>query len=452
MQAGARRLRPYRSIVFACGAALSSCGTGVGLEAAFADTLTVGSGCAYARPEQANAVAKPGDIIQVYPAEGDGVYHKVALRIVTPRVRWMGTTEPGRPVVLDGEGFDYSGRGAVPRAIVQFDPGADGSEILNFELRGAVNDSHNAAGIRINQAGRVTIRRCDIHHNQMGIMSNGGPDGKAEEQAILNCVIHHNGDTADPGYNHNLYLGGDSVMVGGCDIFASTTGHNVKSRARFNLFTFNHVHDSANREFDIVDSDASALAHADAVWIGNLIVKADPIAGNTNVIHFGQDMGGVRRGSAWLINNTMVTPYVGPVVRVSTTPAAVRLVNNVIYNPRQRAATLLEGVDPRTALSGAHNWLSMGYGSSSASLDPASTWVGSDLLDTPGFANESAGVFGLSTVDAARWRADPQPLRFLGIDLAGPRASATIGMRAVVFQDIAPFIGAPCRPHAAVHP
>ena len=79
----------------------------------------------------------------------------------------------GRRVRLSGTGFDYSGNGPVPRAIVQFDPAAHDGTLDGFELSGAHNGSFNGAGVRINQANNILVTHCEIYDNDMGIMSNG---------------------------------------------------------------------------------------------------------------------------------------------------------------------------------------------------------------------------------------------------------------------------------------
>ncbi len=117
-------------------------------------------------------------------------------------------------------------RADTPRAIVQFEPGAGGCVLEGFELTNARNRSSNGAGVRINQANDVVVRRCDIHHN---------------------------GSQRRAGFNHNLYLGGTSVRVTAFEIYALTTGHNYKSRAHYNWVETSFIHDSANGEFDIVD-------------------------------------------------------------------------------------------------------------------------------------------------------------------------------------------------------
>ena len=244
----------------------------VGIEATatHSATIEVGPGKTFARIEDANEKAKPGDVILVYPLEGGVPYKGTTVYVRQKGITFRGVTDdPTGRVKISGEGFDYSGRGSTPRAIFQFNRGADNCVLEGFELSGAHNESQNGAGVRINQANNVMIRSCNIHHNDMGIMSNGdGTPDTGRNQRIEYCAIHHNGSFDHPGFNHNLYLGGTSVTLSYCDIHSSLTGHNVKSRAHFTRVEYCYVHDSANREFDLVDSADTARPNSHAVAHG----------------------------------------------------------------------------------------------------------------------------------------------------------------------------------------
>ncbi len=293
----------------------------VGLAAAA--ELAVGPGKQFDRIEPALARAKPGDTILVFPPGEGQAYEKVALYVATPKLTIKAkTARAGDRIILSGKGFDYSGRGHIPRAIVQFSPGADGCTLEGFELAAAHNESHNGAGVRINQANDVTIRRCEIHGNDMGIMSNGdGTEKTAVNQRIENCLIHSNGDRSEPGYNHNLYLGGTSVTVEACEVHSSLTGHNIKSRARLTRVLWCYVHDSANRELDLVDARDTTAEHSDAVVAGCVIVKGAECE-NRAVIHFGKDGKSEHDGTIYLIHNTIVTPYISPLLTLSADKAS----------------------------------------------------------------------------------------------------------------------------------
>lgn len=289
------------------------------------------------RIEDAVAKAVPGDVIVVQAASLD----KVAVVVNKPKltIRSAGTNR----VAISGKGFDYSGRGSVPRAVFQFNKGADGSVLDGFEISGAHNESHNGSGVRINQANDVTVRNCDIHNNDMGIMSNGdGTTNSANRQVITSCAIHHNGDKTEPGYNHNLYLGGTSVTVTECDIHHSLTGHNLKSRAHRTTILGCRIHDSANRELDFVDAADTESPGSDARVAGCTIEKAADCSGNRGVIHFGQDGGKMRDGKLVLNMNTIRTPFVSPVVVLSSPKARAVIGKNTIENSgNQRSGQIL---------------------------------------------------------------------------------------------------------------
>jgi len=341
---------------------------GLALLAAFSPTtLTVGDGRTYSQIVDAVAAAKTGDTIAVYrKVEG---YLGTAVLIRKAGLKIVGMESPR--IILDGGSFEYSGAGSVPRAIFQVDPGSDGVTIENFELRGAHNLSFNGAGVRINAANRVTIRNCEIHSNDMGIMSNGiaGNPHAGEDQLIENCSIHENGNLKDPGYNHNLYLGGTSVTVRFCDIYRSLTGHNLKSRAHFTLVEYSHIHDSSNRELDFVEAWDTERPNSNAVLLGNLIEKDPHCPGNRVTIHFGREKG-ERDGSLFLLHNTVTTPFLSGVVSLSTGKASCRLENNDIRNTAQSRPHLVDvsAGGMLSSVAGGKNLIGKGYDLAGTSL------------------------------------------------------------------------------------
>ena len=90
------------------------------------------------------------------------------------------------------------------------------------------------------------------------------------------------------------------------------------------------MHHSANREFDLVDAAETARPQSDAVLLGNIIVKDPKCSGNHTTIHFGQDGGKPHNGTLYLAFNTVVTPFISPVVELSTAGAKARLLGNVV--------------------------------------------------------------------------------------------------------------------------
>ncbi|MGQ9592752.1 MAG: hypothetical protein ACUVYA_20940, partial [Planctomycetota bacterium] len=344
-----------------------------------ADGLEVGDGREFLRIEDALAKAQPGDTIRVHPLSGGRAYERPALLVRKPRIALVAVRRPGgKRVRLDGTGFEYSGAGSTPRAIVQFDPGADGSSLEGFELSGARNGSANGAGVRINHANDIAIRDCEIHHCDMGIMSNGEVSkGSARNQAIEACEIHENGSELHAGYNHNLYLGGTSVLLRGSNVWGATTGHNFKSRAHLNWIEASYVHDSANREFDLVDQEGNTdVPESHSVIAGCVIAKAREIRGNRAVIHFGQDGGKDHRGTLYLVHSTIITPYAAPVVEVSAPGASLLIQGTVVWDggaaqPGQVLAAVRGGATLER-ISGRANWISRNF-----SIPPALSGAGS---------------------------------------------------------------------------
>src|SRR5258708_4764016 len=96
------------------------------------DILAVGDGKPFARIEDAVKAAHIGDEIDVYPKAAG--YSRTAVMVHTPSLRIIGKTQR---ITIDGDDFEYSGAGSIPRAIFQINPDADGVTIENFELRNA---------------------------------------------------------------------------------------------------------------------------------------------------------------------------------------------------------------------------------------------------------------------------------------------------------------------------
>ncbi len=305
---------------------------------AVATVINVGPHRHFSNIAQAVQDARPGDVIKVWPLAGGRPYRRVAIAMNKPRIT-IESESRRKFIKINGRGFNYSGRGSIPRAIFQFNPGSSGCILRGFDLSGAGNHAGNGAGVRINAANNIAIRHCYIHNNQMGIMSNGSfARHSGARQVIENCHITRNGTQLHAGYNHNLYLGGTSVLVRGCDISHSLTGHNLKSRAHLTEVEYCYIHDSANRELDLVDARGTTdVPHSDALVLGCIIVKKPHISGNEQVINFGQDGGGNHTGTLYLVHNTIVTKYPAPIVTLSAPGARLDMIDNVIISNQHRA-------------------------------------------------------------------------------------------------------------------
>ena len=342
-----------------------------------AATLTVGPAKEFSNIAAAMHAAHPGDTIKVWPLADDQPYRQVHILVRKPRIAIVAATT-NHYVAINGGGFNYSGRGPIPRAIFQFDPSSSGCELEGFELYNAHNNSFNGAGVRINAANNVAIRRCYIHNNDMGIMSNGSYARRTgAHQLITGCRITRNGTDRQPGYNHNLYLGGTSAVVRDCDISHSLTGHNLKSRCHITWVEYCYIHDSANRELDLVDAHGDTdVPHSDAVILGCIIQKSPHCPGNHQVIHFGRDGHAGHDGTLYIVQSTIETPYPTAAVLLSTRGVNVQFINNKISTTAHRAVLVAaaHGANARR-VSGKGNDISAAYNPQAGLLNsPPMPW------------------------------------------------------------------------------
>ena len=320
--------------------------------------LEVGPGKEFPRIEAALTAAKPGDTIRVFPSPQG--YAKTALNVRKSKITIEAASEK---IVLDGEGFNFSGEGPIPRAIVQFESGVSECTIKGFILKNAHNQSYNGAGVRINDARDITIQDCEIMGNDMGVMSNGA---NAVNQKIDHCHIHHNGAPQDPGYNHNLYLGGWSVTVSRSEIHHSLTGHDLKSRAHFTLIQDCSLHDSANREIDLVEAEETTKPNSNAVILNCQINKISN-GGNGNTIHFGREKGS-RNGTIYVIGTTITTESMSPVLMLSDTAAKASFQNSIVQSTKQANPVFVGFMNGAgsAAITGVGNWIDKKYASPEA--------------------------------------------------------------------------------------
>jgi hypothetical protein len=327
----------------------------------------VGPGKTFPRIVAAYLAGGAGDSILVYPKVGGASYDSVAVYLTKRKISILGIAAAGQRVLLHGDGYDFSGSGSIPRAMFQFNPGADSCTVENFEVSGCHNSTYNGAAFRINQVNDISVRNCHIHGNDMGIMSNGTvAANSAANQLIENCIVHDNGNTADPGYNHNFYVGGTSVVIRGCNVYAATTGHDIKSRAHITIVEGCYVHDCQNREFDLVDDNGvTNVAASHTLIAGCVIVKAANASGNRTTIHFGQDGGFDHTGTLYLVHCTIVSPFVSPVVDLSAPGAGVSFTNCLVLDPAGTASGQVLVSARNGALmsnaSGRYMWMSSGF-------------------------------------------------------------------------------------------
>src|SRR3569623_1587817 len=348
----------------------------------FAMTYSVGASHMYTSPCKLAAAVQlqPGDVIEVDPGTYTDACQLTASGTAQQPITLRGVG--GARPVFDASGLDLSGSGSVPRAIFQL-TNASYWVLEHLELTHAANASNNGAGFRVTAGGHdLTVRDCSIHDNQDGAMSAGVSTITIEASDIL-----HNG--ANDGQSHNLYLQGDTVRLVGNHIHDSVGGQNIKLRTRYIEIIANVVENAGNYEIDLIQGPNTAMANANAVLIGNLIIRATSSNNNTQTILFGTDNPGdatpSRNGALYALGNTFVLRNSrNQLIHVLTSPSPpaathVYLYNNIVH-ATVAGAQLPSAAATQAFITGSNNYITTCIAGVPAAL--TGTLTGAD----PGFA------------------------------------------------------------------
>jgi hypothetical protein len=319
-----------------------------------ATTYSVGPSRMYGSPCALVGVVSlaPGDIIEVDPGTYADACELTASGTAVAPITLRGL--PGTLPLFDATGVDLSGVGSTPRAIFQF---ANGSfwVVQHLELENAANTSANGAAFRATAGAHdIVIEDVSVHDCQDGMMSDG-----VATVVVQSSDIFHNG--AGDGFSHNLYMQGDSTTLIGNHIHDSNGGQNVKLRSRYAALFFNLIENAGNYEMDLIQGPLTSDANANAVLIGNIIVRPPTSNNNSQVILFGTDdtTQPARNGSLYAVNNTFVLQNSANRVFHAVQPingSQIVFENNILF---ATAAGTALAADATTAgvLTGAHNWI-----------------------------------------------------------------------------------------------
>lgn len=320
-----------------------------------AATYSVGPSRTYASPcALVAAVAlQPGDVIEVDPATYTDYCQLTASGTASAPLTLRGL--PGvMPVFAPPAGTDLSGNGSIPRAIFQF-TGGSYWVVQHLELENAWNSSANGAAFRLTAGAHdILIEDVSVHDCQDGMMSDG-----VATLTVQASDIFHNG--AGDGYSHNFYLQGDSTTLIGNHIHDSNGGQNVKLRSRYAALFFNLVENAGNYEMDLIQGPYTSNADANAVLVGNIIVRPTTSGNNSQVILFGTDntTQAARNGSLYAVNNTFVLQNASNRLFHAIQPVAgsqILFENNIVFST-VAGTSLVADATTAAMLSGSHNWV-----------------------------------------------------------------------------------------------
>lgn len=289
------------------------------------------------------------DACQVHPSGAAG--HPIILQ---------GAAGP-RPV-FDAKGLDLSGSGSVPRAILQF-TNASYWIVQHLEFKNAANGSDNGAAFRVTAGGHdITYRDVSIHDNNNGAMSDG-----PVSIVIENSDIFHNG--ANDGQSHNLYLMGDSVRLQGNYIHDSVGGQNVKLRVHTIELLYNLIANEGNYAIDFEQAANTDAANANAVMIGNVVVRNPNAVNHGQTIVFGADSADhIRNGSLYAINNTFVftDQNTGFLHMLSPAAGSKAYFFNNVFHATASGVKLAFDAASNGLMSGSNNWVTTGIATATA--------------------------------------------------------------------------------------
>jgi hypothetical protein len=277
----------------------------------------VGPGRTYAKPCQAIAAAKPGDVIEVDAA---GSYDGDTCAWSTDGLTVRGVNGRAR---IDLTGVTPAQQKGI------FTIAAPNATVENFELSGAAISAgagNNGAGIR-HQGLNLTVRNCYFHDNQDGIL---GAPSVAGMGAILIERSEFASNGAGDGFSHNMYLGNyASFTLQASYSHHAKVGHLVKSRAHVSVIRYNRITDekggSASYEIDLPNAGVAYV-------IGN-VIEQSATTQNPNIVTFGEE--GTPAGyeqRLFVVDNTILNDRGSGTFVNAAVPVPAHLVNNVFSN------------------------------------------------------------------------------------------------------------------------
>ncbi|KFC66180.1 right-handed parallel beta-helix repeat-containing protein [Massilia sp. LC238] len=256
---------------------------------ASATTLSVGAGKTYARPCQAFAVAKSGDVVEI---DGSATYSGDVCGIGVSNLTIRGVN--GRPKI-DAAGKNAMGKGTW---VVQ------GSNIVidNVEMYGAKVPDQNGAALRL-EGTNFTLRNSFLHDNENGILAGGNT---ASNIIVEYSEFARNG--YGTGYTHNLYIGNVGSLTFRYNYSHDAhVGHNLKSRARVNTIAYNRFSSTpAGQEGSRKPSYEVNLPNAGTAYVIGNVIQQPASHSNPAMLTFGEEGASNPTQDLYVINNTFL--------------------------------------------------------------------------------------------------------------------------------------------------
>lgn len=155
--------------------------------------------------------------------------------------------------------------------------------IENIDFRDAKCLSHNGAGIR-QEGSNVIIRHCRFEGNEMGILGGGTSTLPNSTYIIEYCDFLNGGSTADPGFQHNIYINHIDTLIFRYNWSrdAIAQGHELKSRANHTYILYNRISNISSMDSRNIDIPNGGTA----IVMGNILEQGMNSA-NSNMLAYG---------------------------------------------------------------------------------------------------------------------------------------------------------------------
>lgn len=271
--------------------------------------LSVGPGKQFAVPSMAAKSARDGDIIEIEAGtyRGDVAVWR-ANNLVLRGVNGMAV-------------LDAAGKSAERKAtwVIQ----GRNNTVQHIAFTGSRVQDRNGAGIRLEGAGLV-VRDSAFYGNEMGILS-----GQNEESDILIERSRFYGNIVDYARHkrlgHNIYIGAvRSFTLRYSHVSGARYGHNIKSRARNNIITYNIVIDGAEGAssylLDLPNGGKSLV-------MGNVFQQGEKTE-NWSMISYGAEDRSAN-DDLHVVNNTFVNDKGAGIFIQRKSPGQTQVYNNI---------------------------------------------------------------------------------------------------------------------------
>ena len=285
----------------------------------FAKQWNVGPGRPYPTPAAVSNLVNHGDTILIdaalYPNHPQVYFTKNYLLI-----RGIG----GRPRLEAGAALAGNANGKAIFVI-----SGSHCRVEHLEFANAAVPDRNGAGIR-QEACDLLVRDCYFTGNEMGIL--GGAYSPCTVTLEHNVFVN-NGSSANPGYQHNVYIGKIDTLIFryNYSVNAIAEGHELKSRAKNNILLYNFIGNLSTIDSRTVDLPNGGTA----ILIGN-ILEQGPNSANSNILGYGlEGLVNPPPHQLWMAHNTLVNKKsTGNFIQIAAGTDTLWLHNNILVGPK----------------------------------------------------------------------------------------------------------------------